>query len=78
MKRILEKKTTRFPATSKLKISILECLIDKDSKINFRKKKWVPRLESLKTEIIHQIHISIFADYPEKEITYKLIFRHYF
>ena len=67
-----------FLAVLKLKISILECLIDKDSKINFKKKKWVPQLKFLKIEIIYQIHTSIFTDYFKKEIIYKLIFRYYF
>ena len=41
MKRVLEKETMRFPAALKLKILILECSINKDDKINFKKRKWV-------------------------------------
>ena len=78
VKRALEEGATRFPAASKLKISISECSIDKDGEVNFRERKWVPRLEPLRTEIIHQIHTSIFAGHPGKEITYKLVSRRYF
>ena len=53
VKRALKEKAMRFPAASKLKISISECSINKDGKMNFRERKWVPRLEPLKTEIIH-------------------------
>ena len=39
MKKTLEKKIIWFPTASKLKILILKYLIDKDNKINFKKRK---------------------------------------
>ena len=78
MKKILKKKAVRFLIELKLKLLLLECSIDDDNKVIFRKKKWVLCSEPLKTGIIHQTHTSIFAGYSDKEITYKFISKKYF
>ena len=39
IKKILKKKIIQFLAALKLKILILECLINKNNEMNFRKKK---------------------------------------
>ena len=53
MKKILEKGIIQFSIVSKLKILISKYSINKNNKMNFRKKKQVFQLKFLKTKIIY-------------------------
>ena len=74
----LKEGVRRFPLILKLKLLLVECSIDEDNKIRFRNRKWVLRLESLRTGIIHQTYISIFTGHSGKEVMYKLVANQYF
>ena len=53
IKKTLKKKTRHFLLILKFKLLLMECSIDKNNKIRFKNRKWILKLELLKTKIIY-------------------------
>ena len=76
-KRAVEQKERRFPLSLGLKCSIAECTINNGA-LMYRGRKWVPRDEPMRTQIIRETHESLLIGHPGREVTYKILARDYF
>ena len=68
----------RFPPSLGVKCSISECAISDQGELLYRGRRWVPSDENLRTRIISEIHDSLSAGHPGREITYKMVARDFF
>jgi hypothetical protein len=68
----------RFPPSLGVKCSITECLVNNQGQLLYQGRKWVPNSENLRTRIISEVHDSLSAGHPGREITYKMIARDFF
>ena len=73
----VEQGERRFPVALRLKCSITECSVV-GNVIMYRNRKWVPSNEPLRTRLVEDIHTSMAAGHPGREITYKMLARDYF
>jgi hypothetical protein len=71
-----EKRT--FPAHLKLKVSVAECTLDKEGRLLFRDRLWVPELEELRTKMIQGTHDSRACGHPGRDSTGAILARQYF
>jgi len=68
----------RFPPSLGVKCSISECAISDQGELLYRGRRWVPGGEKLRTRIIGEVHDSLSAGHPGREITYKMVARDFF
>jgi transposase InsO family protein len=68
----------RFPPSLGVKCSIAECSINDQGELLYRGRKWVPSSENLRTRIIGEVHDSLSAGHPGREITYRIVARDFF
>ena len=68
----------RFPLSLGVKCSIAECSINDQGELLYRGRRWVPNDENLRTRIISEVHGSLSAGHPGREITYKIVARDFF
>jgi RNase H-like domain found in reverse transcriptase/Integrase zinc binding domain/Chromo (CHRromatin Organisation MOdifier) domain len=68
----------RFPSRLGVKVSISECSLSREGKLEFRGRRWVPESEPLRTGIIQVTHDSIIAGHPGREVTSALLMRQFF
>ncbi|EFQ91148.1 hypothetical protein PTT_12096 [Pyrenophora teres f. teres 0-1] len=68
----------RFPLSLGVKCSISECAINGQGELLYRGRRWVPSDENLRTRIISEVHDSLSAGHPGREITYKMVARDFF
>ena len=67
-----------FPSTLGLKVSIAECSLDEQGRLQFRGRRWVPDSEPLRTTLIQQTHDSILTGHPGRETLAALMARQFF
>jgi transposase InsO family protein len=68
-----------FPPALGIRVSIGECTLSEDRQdLLFRGRKWVPDSEPLRTKLIQQVHDSVMAGHPGREVTSALLARLYF
>ena len=68
----------KFPPDLNLKISLAECSIDEIGRLLYRKRKWVPNNDSLRSKIIAEVHNSPVTGHPGREATYHILAREFF
>ncbi|KAK1918625.1 hypothetical protein P3342_001674 [Pyrenophora teres f. teres] len=68
----------RFPPSLGVKYSISECAISDQGELLYRGRRWVPSDEKLRTRIIGEVHDSLSAGHPGREIAYKIVARDFF
>lgn len=68
----------RFPPSIGVKCSISECSINDQGELSYRGRRWVPSSESLRTQIISEVHDSLSTGHPGREITYRTLARDFF
>lgn len=74
----LEQGLRHFPPSLGLKLSIAECAIDPEGYLVYRKQRWVPDYEPLRTSLIQIAHESPTSGHPGRDQTYLLTSRKYF
>lgn len=68
----------RFPPELGIRVSINECELDANDQILFRKRRWVPDNESLRTRIMQEGHDSPISGHSGSNALYSLLARHLF
>lgn len=76
-KAVREERRT-FPTKLEIKVSIGDCELDESDKLLFRKRKWVPQSDELRTKIIQGTHDSMITGHPGREVTSSLVSRDFF
>jgi hypothetical protein len=67
-----------FPSRLGVKVSIAECSLSPDNKLEFRGRRWVPDSEPLRTRLIQETHDSVIGGHPGREATAALMMRQFF
>jgi hypothetical protein len=67
----------QLPPQWGLPISLSECSIDKGKRLCWRGRIWMPFYEPLRTRLLQDIHDSILAGHPGRDLTKSLIGRKY-
>ena len=65
----------RFPKELRLHISIGECELDGENKLLFRKRRWVPDNEALRTRLMQEAHDTTIAGHPGHNTLYGILAR---
>lgn len=65
----------RFPKELQLQLSIGECEFDNDNRLLWRKRRWVPKDEALRTRIMQECHDSLLGGHPGHNTLYGLLAR---
>lgn len=67
-----------FPPELGIRVSIGECELDSDGRILFRKRRWVPNNEPLRTRLMQEAHDSPLSGHPGSTALYSLLARQLF
>lgn len=67
----------QLPPQWGLPISLSECSIDGGKRLCWRERIWIPFYEPLRTRLVQDIHGSILAGHPGRDLTKSLIGRQY-
>lgn len=68
-----------FPPALGIRVSVGEChLSENQQDLYFRGRRWVPESEPLRTKLIQQVHDSLMAGHPGREVMSALLARLYF
>jgi integrase-like protein len=59
-------------------MSISECKVDEQNRLQFRDRLWVPDYEPLRTGLIQSTHDSILTGHPGKDALYAILARRFF
>jgi hypothetical protein len=78
MAKAVRKEKRVFPSGLGIKVSIAECSLSSDGKLQFRGRRWVPDSEPLRTGLIQATHDSTIAGHPGREMTAALLMRQFF
>lgn len=68
----------KFPTELRLKVSISECSLSNEGYLLFRRRRWVPNSNNLRTRLIQTTHDSALHGHPGREVTYALVARQFF
>jgi len=74
----LRTKKRKFPTHLGVKVSIAECSLSPEGKMEFRGRRWVPDDEPLRTKLIQETHDSMIGGHPGRETTSALMMRQFF
>lgn len=77
LRQSLERGNCKFPSGLGIKISAAQCEL-RNNEILFRKRRWVPNSEFLRTRLIQKTHDPQLTGHPGKEITYAILARNFF
>jgi transposase InsO family protein len=61
--------------TKKIAVSLGDCTVTDNNKLQWRNRTWVPESEPLRTGIIQQAHLAVQTGHPGREETYRTISR---
>ena len=61
--------------TKKLAVSLGDCTVTDNNKLQWRNRTWVPDSEPIRTGIIQQAHLAVQTGHPGREETYRTIAR---
>jgi hypothetical protein len=61
--------------TKKLAVSLGDCTVTGNNKLQWRNRTWVPENEPIRTGIIQQAHLAVQTGHPGREETYRTIAR---
>lgn len=74
----IHRQLARFPPELGIRVSIGECEVDADDRVLFRKRRWVPDSEPLRTRLIQEAHDSPMSGHPGHNALYSLLARQLF
>ena len=65
-------------STRKIAISLSDCTIDQEERLQWRGRVWVPDFEPLRTGVIQVAHLSLLTGHPGREETYRIVAREWY
>ncbi|ERF69051.1 hypothetical protein EPUS_08401 [Endocarpon pusillum Z07020] len=68
----------KFPRELNLKVSLSECSLDSQDRLLFRRRKWVPDYNTLRTKMIQRTHDDKICGHPGRDNTAQVLSRNYF
>jgi transposase InsO family protein len=64
--------------TRKIAVSLSDCLVDGEGRLQWRNRVWVPESEPLRTGIVQIAHLSLQTGHPGREETYRIVAREWY
>ena len=68
----------KFPKELELHVSIAECDIDRNGRLRYRERIWIPDFEPLRTELVQQTHDSTLTGHPGRDATLAILSRRFY